>query len=118
MTGDEPEHGQPAYLPERFYLLSDGGSTYFDATGGADGFETPEAAAEWARRQTTWEYGVDLDFSDGLSAIIALGADLNANAAAWDHWNREGDWPDAPGVQNHALDVPGLVIEPERKGIT
>jgi hypothetical protein len=106
--------GEPTHRPDRYYILSDGGSQYWDpATGeGEDGFETPLAAAQWARRQTTWPYGSDLDFSDGVTAIIALGAELDTNAAAWDAWDGEGDWPDAPGVRNYALDVPGLV-EPE-----
>jgi hypothetical protein len=81
---------EPAYLPERYYVLSDAGSLYFDENGGADGFETPEAAAEWARRQKTWAYGSELDFTDGVTAIIALGAELNANAAAWEAWDGEG----------------------------
>jgi hypothetical protein len=67
MLGNAPERGEPAYLPQRFYVLSDGGSVYFDETDGAVGFESPKAAAEWARRQTTWAYGSELDFSDGVS---------------------------------------------------
>ena len=41
--------------------MGDAGSLYFDDEH-ADGFETPAAAAEWARSQTLWEYGSELDF--------------------------------------------------------
>jgi hypothetical protein len=94
--------GEPRFRPDRFYALSDAGSIYWDETGGADGFGTPEQAADWVRRQTTWEHGSDLDFSDGVTTIIALGAELNANAAAWDAWDGKGDWAEAPGVHNCA----------------
>jgi hypothetical protein len=77
---------------------------------GADGFESPRAAAEWARRQTIWEYGSELDFSDGVTSLIVLGVEVNANEAAWERWIGRGDWPDAPGVHNHAEDL-GLVDE-------
>jgi hypothetical protein len=104
--------GAPTYLPDRFYVLSDAGSVYCDAEAGADGFESPQAAAEWARRQTGWQYGSELDFSDGVTSTIALGAELNANAAVWEEWDGRGDWPDAPGVHNYARDL-GLVTRPE-----
>ena len=103
---------EPTYRPDRYYVLSDARSLYWDpVTGeGSDGFRTPEAAAEWAKHQTTWAYGSDLDFSDGVSAIIALGAELNANNEAWDEWNGEGDWPDVSAVENHARGL-GLVTD-------
>lgn len=63
-------------LPDRFYVMSDASSIYCDDTTGegVDGFDTPEAAAEWARRQTIWRYGSELDFSDGVTSVIVLGA--------------------------------------------
>ena len=60
--------GEPRFRSDRYYVLSDARSVYFDASEGRDGFATPQAAAEWARRQTVWEYGVDLDFSDGVTS--------------------------------------------------
>jgi len=101
--------GEPRFEADRFYVLSDAGSFYFDDSAGRDGFATPQSAVEWARRQAVWEYGADLDFSDGVTSIIALGAELNANAAVWEAWDG-GEWPDAPGVHNFALDI-GLVTE-------
>ena len=105
---------EPTFRPNRYFVLSDAGSVYCDdETGeGVEGFETPEAAAEWARRQTTWEYGSELDFSDGVTSIIALGSQLNANAAAWEAWSGDGPWPEAPGVHNYAADL-GLVDDAE-----
>ena len=111
--GDEADD-RAGYRPDRYYILSDAGSQYWDPTTseGAGGFETAEAAAEWARRQTTWAYGSELDFSDGVAAIIARGDELSANEAAWDAWDGEGDWPDAPAVRNYARGL-GLVTDPE-----
>jgi hypothetical protein len=40
--------------PDRYYLVDDAGSFFFDPGGDNDGFESPEAAAEWARTQTVW----------------------------------------------------------------
>ena len=94
------------YSTHSLARLSDVGSTYWDtATGeGADGFETAQAAAEWARRQTTWAYGSELDFSDGVSAIIARGDELSANEAAAEAWADRGadldDLASLPGVRN------------------
>jgi hypothetical protein len=107
------KEAEPSFRPDRYYVIGDAGSLYLDPeTGeGAEGFETPRAAADWARRQATWPELPEL-FSDGVSAIIALGNDLNANAAAWDAWDGRGDWPDAPAVHNHARDL-GLVTESE-----
>ena len=48
----------------------------------------------------------------GVTSIIALGADLTANAAAWEEWSGEGDWPDVPPVRNFARTL-GLVTEGE-----
>jgi hypothetical protein len=79
------------------------------------GFETPEAAAEWARRQTKWEFGSELNFADGVTSVIALGADINAVEAWGEAWaERSGsldEWDDVPGVHNWAIDL-GLVTEP------
>ena len=98
-----------ALRPDRFYVIGDAGSFYEDETC-PDGFETPEAAAEWSTRQTTWEYGAELDFSDGMTSMIVKGSDLIANEAAWEEWDGEGEWPDAPAVHNYAVDL-GLVTE-------
>ncbi len=108
---DDDTQGEPAFRSDRYFLLSDAGSLYYDpgTNEGADGFETPQAAAAWARAQTTWP-DLPADLSDGVSATIALGAELNTNAAAWDAWDGEGDWPDAPGVRNYARDL-GPVTE-------
>ena len=103
---------EPQFRPDRYYVLSDAGSLYYDDSGGRDGFASPEGAARWARRQSAWEYGADLDFSDGVTSIIALGAELNANAAVWEEWDARGDWPDAPAVHNYARDL-GLVTHPD-----
>jgi hypothetical protein len=97
--------------PDRFFVMSDAGSFYSDETC-PDGFETPEAAAEWAQRQTLWEYGAELDFSDGVTSCIVLGAEVNAANAAWQAWadaGADGPYPDV-SVHNHAIDL-GLVIE-------
>jgi hypothetical protein len=102
---------QHALRPDRFYVIGDAGSFYEDETC-ADGFETPEAAAEWSRTQTLWQYGAELDFSDGMTSMIVSGSDLIANEAAWDQWHGEGDWPKVPPVHNWAIDL-GLVTEPE-----
>jgi len=103
-----------ALRPERFYVVGDAGSFYEDESC-PDGFETPQAAAEWARTQTTWAYGSDLDFSDGVTSIIALGADLIANEAAWEAWDGKSKYPEGVGVRNHAIGL-GLVTEAERSG--
>jgi hypothetical protein len=91
--------------------MSDAGSVYFDDEH-ADGFETPASAAEWARRQTLWAYGSELDFSDGVTSVIVLGSEVNAANAAWQEWadaGATGPYPDV-SVHNHAIDL-GLVIE-------
>ena len=106
--------GKPAFRADRYHVISDGGSVYFDDAC-PDGFETPEAAAEWARTQTIWPDLIH-DLADGMSAIIALGADLNANAAAWEQWDDRGDWPDAPPVHNFARDLgPSRLHELDRE---
>jgi hypothetical protein len=64
--------------PDRYYLLGDAGSFFFEA-GDNEGFESPEAAADWARTQTVWGDGSELDFSDGGTAQIVLGSEFNAN---------------------------------------
>jgi hypothetical protein len=55
----------------RYYLLGDAGSFFFGPAGDNDGFESPEAAAAWARTQPVWP---DLDLSDGYSVQIVIGA--------------------------------------------
>src|SRR5205823_6597217 len=95
--------------PDRYYLLSDAGSFFFDPVGDNDGFESPEAAAEWARTQNVWP---DLDLSDGYAVAIVLGSEFNANQAAWEAWEG-GEFPDAPPVHNYAREL-GLVREDRR----
>jgi hypothetical protein len=90
--------------PDRYYLLGDAGSFFFDPAGDNDGFESPEAAAEWARTQTIWP---DLDLAGGYTVQIVVGSEFNANQAAWEAWEG-GDFPDAPPVHNYARDL-GLV---------
>lgn len=46
--GDIGVHADETLQPDRYYLLSDAGSFFFDPAGDNDGFESPEAAAEWA----------------------------------------------------------------------
>jgi hypothetical protein len=102
----------PQLQPDRYYLLGNAGSFYFNPDGDNEAFESPEAALEWAKTQTVWQYGSDLDFSDGLTTIIVLGSDYNANLAAWDRWAQkggEGPYPGVP-VHNYAVDL-GLVTE-------
>lgn len=105
--------GPGELLPDRFYVMSDAGSVYCDhGTGeGVDGFDTPEAAAEWARRQTLWRYGSQLDFSDGVTSIIVLGGEVNAANAAWQEWADAGGGPyPEVSVPNRAVAL-GLVTE-------
>jgi hypothetical protein len=92
------------------------GASSSTPAGDNDGFASPEAAAEWARTQTVWEYRSELDFSDGCTAQIVLGSEFNANQAVWEAWDG-GDLPDAPGVHNYAEDL-GLVADPRRPGST
>jgi hypothetical protein len=98
-----------ALRPDRFYVMSDAGSFYSDETC-LDGFETPEAAAEWARTQTHWEYGADLDFSDGVTTSIVLGSEVDAANAAWQEWADAGGDEPYPevAVRNYAIGL-GLV---------
>lgn len=100
-----------ALRPDRYYVMSDAGSFYEDESC-PDGFDTPEAAAEWARAQTHWTYGTELDFSDGVTSVIVLGGEVNAAGAAWQAWadaGADGPYPDV-SVHNHAIDL-GLVTE-------
>ena len=69
-----------ALRPDRYYLLGDAGSFFFEPAGDNDGFESPEAAAEWARTQTVWP-DLAQDLRDGVAAVV-LGAEWNANQAA------------------------------------
>ena len=100
-----------ALRPDRFYVMSDAGSFYSDETC-PDGFPTPEAAAEWARTQTHWGYGAELDFSDGVTSCIVLGAEVNAANAALQEWadaGGDGPYPEVE-VRNYAVDL-GLVAD-------
>jgi hypothetical protein len=100
---DERETG--ALRPDRYYLLGDAGSFFFDPAGDNDGFESPRAAAEWARTQTTWPDLPDL-LADGMSAAIVLGGEWNANRAAQEEAEAAGfpeGWLDRlPAVRNLA----------------
>ena len=98
------ESDGPWVHPDRYHLLDDAGSFFFDPADESEGFESPEAAAEWARTQTIWP---DIDFSDGYAVQIVLGSEFNANQAAWEGWEG-GEFPDAPPVHNYARDL-GLV---------
>jgi hypothetical protein len=94
--------------PDRYYLLSDAGSFFFEPAGDNEGFESPEAAAQWARTQTIRP---ELDLSDGYAVAIGLGSEFNANQAVWEDWEG-GEFPDAPRVHNHATDLGLVVTEP------
>jgi hypothetical protein len=104
-AGGDPEKAAELQ-PDRYYLLSDAGSFFFEPAGDNEGFESPEAAAEWARTQTIWP---ELDLSDGYAVAIVLGSEFNASQAAWEGWEG-GDFPDAPPVNNYGRDL-GLVRE-------
>jgi hypothetical protein len=77
-VGGEPEAGQ--LQPDRYYLVGDAGSFFFDPAGDNDGFESPQAAVDWARTQTTWP-DLARDLRDGVAAVV-LGAEWNANEEA------------------------------------
>lgn len=78
-----------------------------------DGFETPEAAADLARNQTHWGYGVELDFSDGVTSAIVLGREVNAANEAWARWAEDTSQPyPEVRVHNYAIDL-GLVADSE-----
>jgi hypothetical protein len=80
-VGVDGEQERAAELqPARYYLLSDAGSFFFEPGGDNDGFESPEAAAEWARTQTVWPE-LTRDLREGAAAVV-LGAEWNANQAA------------------------------------
>jgi len=101
-----------ALRPDRFYVIGDAGSFYEDETC-PDGFETPVAAADWARTQTHWGYGAELDFSDGVTSAIVLGRDVNAANEAWEQWAEDTSQPYLEvRVHNHAIEL-GLVTEAE-----
>jgi len=104
---DDPD----ALRPDRFYVMSDAGSFYLDDEH-PDGFETAAAAAEWARGQSLWKYGAELDFSDGMTSFIVLGSEVNAANAAWQAWADAGGGGPYPEVEvhNYAIDL-GLVTE-------
>src|SRR6266446_1082788 len=57
--------------PDRYYLLSDAGSFFVEPAGDNEGFDSPEAAAEWARAHTVWP---ELDLSDGYAWRSCSGA--------------------------------------------
>lgn len=84
-------------------MLSDGGSFYFYPACDNEGWESPEAAAEWARTQTIWP---ELDLSDGYAVAIVLGSEFNANSNWANEWADRGGsmdkLKDAPPVHNYA----------------
>ena len=90
--------------PDRFYVVADSGSFYFEPGGDNDGFETVGAAIAWAAWQLHWPELPDF-LDDGMSATVALGRDLNLNEAWTAAWAaRDGDLDelaDAPPVRNH-----------------
>jgi hypothetical protein len=65
---------------DRYYLLGDAGSFFFDPAGDNDGFESAEAAAEWAGTQAIWPE-LTRDLREGVAAVV-LGAEWNANQEA------------------------------------
>jgi hypothetical protein len=94
-VGVDGEQERAAELqPARYYLLSDAGSFFFEPGGDNDGFESPEAAAEWARTQTVWPE-LTRDLREGAAAVV-LGAEWNANQAAQEAAeagaSRRGGW--------------------------
>jgi hypothetical protein len=90
--------------PDRYFLLSDAGSFFFDPAGDNDGFESPEAAAEWARTQMIWPE-LTRDLRDGVAAVV-LGAEWNENQAAQEAAEAAGfpeGWLERlPSVRNFA----------------
>ncbi|HEU5263259.1 MAG TPA: hypothetical protein VFU34_01380, partial [Gaiellaceae bacterium] len=70
---------------------------------------------EWARSQTLWEYGSELDFSDGVTSCIVLGCEVNYANAAWERWAKDTSqpYPDV-SVRNFAREL-GLVEESRRR---
>jgi hypothetical protein len=77
---DGETEGAAKLHPDRYYLLGDAGSFFFEPAGDNDGFGSPEAAIEWARTQTVWP-DLGRDLRDGAAAVV-LGAEWNANQAA------------------------------------
>jgi hypothetical protein len=73
-VGVDDEREMGALRPDRYYLLGDAGSFFFDPAGDNDGFESPAAAAEWARTQTIWP-DLAQDLRDGIAAVV-LGAEM------------------------------------------
>jgi leucyl aminopeptidase (aminopeptidase T) len=58
-----------------------------------------------------WRYGSELDFSDGVTSVIVLGAEVNAANAAWQEWpDAGGPYPEV-SVRNRAVAI-GLVSRP------
>lgn len=104
MGVDDEAERATALRPDRYFLLSDAGSFFFDPAGDNDGFASPRAAVEWARAQTVWP---DLrgDLRDGLAAVV-LGTEWNANQAAQETAEAAGfpeGWLEAlPPVRNFA----------------
>jgi len=80
-VGADGETERAAELEQdRYHLLSDAGSFFFDPAGDNDGFGSPEAAAELASTQAFWP-DLAQDLRDGVAAVV-LGAEWNANQAA------------------------------------
>lgn len=76
----ESEMGS-ALQPDRYCMLSDGGSFFFDPAGDNDGFESPEAAAEWARTHrrhaSVRRQGDDVTRVERLPAMRNFARDLH-----------------------------------------
>jgi hypothetical protein len=121
-SDNETECG-PRLRPERYYLIDDAGSFFFDPAGGNDGFESPEAAVAWARSQDVYRYDEDIDLSDPMVTSIAKGSEFNANAEAVERLLDEGrldisdpesGWSEVPGVHNYAEDLGLVRVDPRR----
>jgi hypothetical protein len=115
-VGDDDEREMGAELrPDRYYLLSDAGSFFFEPAGDNEGFGSPEAAAEWARTQTVWP-DLGRDLRDGVAAVV-LGGEWNANQAAQENAEAAGfpeGWVERlPPVRNFARrrGLPRALIE-------
>ncbi len=80
MGADGETEGAAELQPDRYYLLGDAGSFFFDPAGDNEGFGSPEAAAEWARTQTVWPE-LTRDLREGVAAVV-LGSEWAANQAA------------------------------------
>jgi hypothetical protein len=103
-VGADDEQTGTELNPNRYYLLSDAGSFYFDPAGDNDGFDSPRAAVEWARTQTIWP-DLDGDLREGVAAVV-VGSEGTANQAAQEAAEAAGfpaGWLERlPPVRNYA----------------